>query len=438
MTVRFLSLCAVLIVSIGAGRAQDAPREPIVRIDVDPQSVTLGEPVTVRVTVLGPTWFPKPPVFPSFEMRDVVTRLPPRSSFPTSERIDGEQWSGITRSYRLYPMVAAGYELAGEGIDVTYADPSTRDPLRVRLDVPPIRFEGTVPDGAGALDPFLSGTALSLDQTVEGETSDLRPGSAVIRTVTAALDGMPALFLPPLQTVPDNPALSVLAAPPVVDETPGERGGPIRSTRTETVTYVFESAGDFVLPAIELSWWNTRAGQIERASLPAITLAVAPAPATAGRETGLPVWALAMFCGIALLVFPLVLFWRRILTWIAERRRRRALSEPVLFRQVLSRIASSPASDIDTAMRAWIVHYGPANGLADLARRAGDTGLVDAIDAARAAVYARENPAEAVSDAEHRRQLALGLKRLRSGLRRIGTHRLSERRPGIVLSPLNP
>ncbi|MEM1044623.1 MAG: hypothetical protein AAGL24_00675 [Pseudomonadota bacterium] len=434
MTLRFLVLCGVLVVSATVGRAQDTGSGPIVRIDVEPQSVTIGQPVTVRLTLLGPTWFPKPPVFPSFEMRDVVTRLPPRSSFPTSERIDGEQWSGITRSYRLYPMVAAGYEMADEGIDVTYADAETRDPLRVRLDVPPIRFEGTVPDGAEALDPFLSGTALSLDQTVEGETADLTPGSAVVRTVTASLDGMPALFLPPLQRVPDNPALSVLAAPPVVDEKPGERGGPVRSTRTETVTYVFEGDGDFVLPAIELAWWNTRTGQIERASLPAIALAVAPAPGSGGRETDRPVWVLALLGGVVLVVLPAILYWRRLKTWFDERRRKRAVSEPVLFLHVLSRIASASASDIDTAMRAWIVHYGPASGLADLARRVGDAGLVDVIAAAQAVLYAPDNQADSFSEAEHRRQLALGVKRLRTGLRRGG----SRGRTGAVLRPLNP
>ncbi len=39
-------------------------QKPIVRVIATPKVVPVGEPVTFQVTVLVPTWFPKPPRYP--------------------------------------------------------------------------------------------------------------------------------------------------------------------------------------------------------------------------------------------------------------------------------------------------------------------------------------------------------------------------------------
>ena len=81
----------------GVGIAE-IPQDPVVQIDLQPDTVTVGEAATLRVTVLGPTWFPKPPVFPSFEVPNAIVRLPPDSSRPTSAEVNGERWNGVSRA----------------------------------------------------------------------------------------------------------------------------------------------------------------------------------------------------------------------------------------------------------------------------------------------------------------------------------------------------
>ena len=126
--------------------AQD---EPIVRVEVTPEAVNVGESAQLRVTVLVPTWFPRPPVFPSFELSNAITRLPPDSSYPTSKRVGRETWSGIIRNYRVYPMLGATYRLAGQTIRVTWANPGA-DPLIAEVPIPDIEFRGVVPEGGAA------------------------------------------------------------------------------------------------------------------------------------------------------------------------------------------------------------------------------------------------------------------------------------------------
>ena len=83
----FVALCLLGYASVAI--AQDTP---VVRVDVTPKEISVGEPIRLRVTVLGPTWFPQPPVFPSFEITNAIVRLPPDSSRGISERVGQEIW----------------------------------------------------------------------------------------------------------------------------------------------------------------------------------------------------------------------------------------------------------------------------------------------------------------------------------------------------------
>jgi hypothetical protein len=50
--------------------------------------------------------------------------------------------------------------------------------------------------------------------------------------------------------------------------------GDLAGTRVETVTYVFERAGAFEIPDLELSWWDVGAGELKLLVLPGLSLQV--------------------------------------------------------------------------------------------------------------------------------------------------------------------
>ena len=218
-----------------------AAESPLVRVEVDPPGVSVGEPVSLVVTVLAPTWFPKPPTFPAFELANAVTRLPPDSSYPTSESVEGESWSGIVRQYQVYPLVGAEYRLQDLTMSVTYANPETRAPTQVDVAVPEIVFTATVPPGAEHLDPYVAGTSLGLTREIEGNTAALEAGDGLVVRYVATLKGLPSMFLPPLVTEPEIPGVSVYADQPSIEDGPP-------ATRTDTLTFVFEAGGEFPLP----------------------------------------------------------------------------------------------------------------------------------------------------------------------------------------------
>jgi hypothetical protein len=264
---RLLALVLFGITLPGPLLAQEQDQQqPIVRVTLSPESVSVGEAADMRVTVLVPTWFASPPVFPTFEIANAITRLPPDSSFPTSERVGGETWSGIVRDYRLYPLLAATFRIGNQAVHIRYANPGGQ-PLSAQITIPDIVLRATVPPGAENLQPFIAGRELRLSQEISGDTSSLQIGDALVVLYTAELDGMPAMFLPPLAPSLDLEGVSVYADTPVLDD-----GTPSR--RSEKLTLVFKSGGEFTVPGIALDWWNTTSGEVDTSSVAAMVLSV--------------------------------------------------------------------------------------------------------------------------------------------------------------------
>jgi hypothetical protein len=337
----------VLVMLPSVALAQD---QPIVRVTLSPESVSVGHAADMRVTVLVPTWFASPPVFPSFEIANAITRLPADSSYPTSERVGNSTWSGIVRDYRIYPLLGATYRISGQSVLISYANPGGQ-PSLAEITIPDIVLRATVPTGAEHLQPYLAGRELQLSQEIEGDVAALQRGDAIVVTYTAVLDGLPAMFLPRLAPHVELEGVSIYADTPVVEDVTPAR-------RREKLTLVFESGGEFTLPAVGLDWWNTAAGRLERASVAAVLFSVA-GPTTTGASMGttnhLPAgwWLTAVFAALLAAVLT-----RRRLPALTSRLRAalhaRRQSEPHAFKDLRGTIRHGDPKTVYHAMLHWL------------------------------------------------------------------------------------
>lgn len=272
-----LPLLISLIILMWHPSARAETFEPFVETSVKPDSVQVGDSLTLEVIILVPTWFAGTPVFPSFELTNTITRLPPDSAFPTSRRINGETWSGIVRHYQITPLVAADFELRDQTIKVSWANPG-KPPFNAIVQVPDVTYQATVPAGAERLNPFVAGTSFTLNQDLNAPET-LAPGDAVVLTLTAELKGLPAIFIPELLPTETLASDSIRAYPsePVLEG----------NLRTERVTLVLDKPGQITIPARQIEWWNTDSQAIERAETKPITLNVTgsiPAPEVVGPK----------------------------------------------------------------------------------------------------------------------------------------------------------
>ena len=159
--IRFFFLVFILLPAPLA--AQDQPDQlPQLLIDFPETETMPGQPLTLRLTVLVPTFMPKPPVWPSFEAPNLLVRLPARATNPTSQRVGGETWAGVSRRYEIAPMVPGNVVLPAQEVVVTYRNPETGDSEQVRLMTGSIAFRAVVPEGAEGLDPFIAAADLKL------------------------------------------------------------------------------------------------------------------------------------------------------------------------------------------------------------------------------------------------------------------------------------
>ena len=338
---------------VGAVLAQ-TDEAPIVRTEISEDSIAVGQPVVLRVTVLVPTWLPSPAQFPSFESPNMIVRLPERATGPVSEKINGETWSGVSRAYRIYPMVAGDFVLPGRSLRLTYADPDTTDPITKEIPLPVVAFTATVPEGAEDLDPLIVAEGLVLEQVFEGPDGTLTEGEAVKRIVTARIEGTSGLFLPPLIVPIENDAVQGYASEPVLDET--ENRGVLSGQRSETATYVARYGGTLELPEITLSWFNTSSGQVEVTTLEAREFAIdAPdkprEPLLTQRQIVLLIAGLALIGGLIWMVARFA--WPTLRTSMAVRKARHRASEAHAAQQVQTAIKAHDLSRTASARIIW-------------------------------------------------------------------------------------
>ncbi len=378
-----LGVAGLLAICASAAAAQELP---FVRVELTSAEVSVGEAVELRVTVLGPTWFPEPPVFPSFEIANAVVRTPRNRSRPISERMGRETWYGVVRNYEILPLSSARYRLDGLGMQVTYADPADRRPVTVDIDVPPIEFRAVVPAGAESVEPYLAGRALTLSRDIEGNPESLTPGDALVVRYTAELDGMPAIFLPPLVAPAETPGMSVYA-----DEAEIEDGVPAR--RSETLTYVFETGGDFEIPAVSLQWWNTDTSNIESVGVTALPVRVAGPQVQPSSADSPPDERSWLYLTGGALLAPL-LFWTVARAssvarprWRARHQRRLA-SEAYAFRQLRRALRTGDPRRAYTALSLWLERLGSGMDSETFLAARGDAALRDQLERLGRACYA--------------------------------------------------
>lgn len=130
--------------------------------------------------------------------------------------------------------------------------------------------------------PWLPARVLTLVETWDKDPQQLRAGDSATRTVTLNAHGLTAAQLPSLQPTA-IPGLRFYPDQPRLEDTPGEDG--ITGTRTESAAVIPEHAGTFVLPPVELRWWDTVNRRFETALIPERTIEIQAAAAGANTPT---------------------------------------------------------------------------------------------------------------------------------------------------------
>jgi len=334
--------------------AQEDALAPQLLVEFPETEAIPGQFLSLRLTVLVPTFMPKPPQWPGFEAPNLIVRLPEGSSNPTSKRVNGETWSGVSRRYRIAPMVPGDFTLPPQQVRITYRNPEGLDDLTATLTTEAIGFAGILPEGAEGLDPFLAASDLVLTQKLEGTPEAMAPGDSLSLRLVAEVEGVSPMFLPPLLPQVALEGLAAYPDEPQLAET--DELGVLSGTRTESVTYVAEAGGGGTVPAVELQWYDIDDGTVKTASVAPVTLQVDGPPAQCAAPLDLRrllLLGLAVEVGLAVVIALL----RRALPRLARRReehRARVLaSEAHAWQQLSPAVARRDDAALRPALDLW-------------------------------------------------------------------------------------
>lgn len=344
-----------------------AQTSPTLTMDVEETKTVPGQQLSLRITVLVPTYMPSPPIWPAYEAPNLMVRLPERAINPVSERVNGETWAGISRRYQISPMIPGTFLLPEAEVIVTWADPETNEPRKTTLRTEPVTLTGVVPEGAEGLDPFIAGTNVTLEQTITGDPATMVAGDSVVRSVTATIEGTSPMFLPALLPPVDVPGLRAYADEPVLEIR--DNRGDLSGTRTERVTLVAEGGGAGQVMGLTLDWFNLDTGKIETASADGFTVQVQGPSAVPAEPVNWRAHAVVAVLGLiclALLVLLVQTLWPRLRQWQADRRMAYLASEAYAWRQLRSALHARDLSVLHTALELWAARLPGADARRDL------------------------------------------------------------------------
>ena len=334
-------LAALLLCSVGAVcQAQDV----VVRSHVEPRAgAVVGQHVRIMIDVLFRAAMPRPPRVTIGEAPGAQVLRTETQATTMSDRIDGQPYVGQRFEFALYAR--RGGMVVVPPATVTLLD-AKGDEVGA-LQGKPLQVEVSVPAGVDPSAPVVATVKATLDeQWSPAPTTPLKTGDAVVRTITRTAADVPAMAM--LDLAFAVPAGVRIYVDPPQGEDSVDRGD-LTGRRVDRVTYVFESAGIFEIPAVVQPWWDLRGSRLQEAKGAGakITIAALTQASDSHRRVAIAVGLAVVLLGMGWWLAP------RARTIWTDRQQRRQQSEAKAFRDFDRACRQGDAQAIYRAFVIW-------------------------------------------------------------------------------------
>ena len=224
----------------------------------------------------------------------IVQKLGDDSKYETQR--GGRRYQVIERRYAIFPQRSGALEIPAVVFDGEVSDrsrgsgdpffdnfnPSTRH-VRLRSRKLDVQVAAQPPTYRGA--NWLPAQDISLEEKWSPEAPQFRVGEPVTRTVIVRAKGLSASQLPDL---PQAEQAGLKLYPDQPQTHTSTRADALVSERELKTAMIPTQAGDLILPAIHLDWWDTETKRERSAELPAHTIHVLPALSSSSSASAIP------------------------------------------------------------------------------------------------------------------------------------------------------
>lgn len=268
-----------------------------------------GQKARMVVEIATNSWFSGGTKIRLPEVPGLVILQTEQFAANASESRGGETWVIQRWTIDLYPQRAGDFQIPPMSLTVKVNGGELGN-LEGEALSPPLDFSVSLPPALEQADFWVASPDFSVRQTIDRDTAQLKPGDAFERRIEFNADDVLAMMLPEVSEE-RQPGLASYPAPPVLENS--NNRGQSSGSRVQTISYVAEKAGSYLLPAQDFFWWNTRTQELNVLSIPAIEVAVfGPAGQTLSDERRDIPWKTLIWISLVLaaMAVMMVLFLR--------------------------------------------------------------------------------------------------------------------------------
>lgn len=332
--------------------------------------VWVGQEVSFFVELMSSTFFSGTPHFDIPDVPGAFIMKDEGRPVMGTQRVDGQTWSTQRHHFRVFPHRAGEFTIPAFPIRFDVAPGFGKPPESQSLNTEALTFEARSPPGAEGLSLLISTSNLEVKEDWSPAVSDavlkLEVGDAVARKITLLAQDVPGMALPTI-TMPEPEGMSAYPAKSIVDDRADR--GKLTGVRTDSVTFVCESSGECLLPAITIPWWDIDANELKKITLPSVTVTISESSTTA-KEADIELTAesspsstLPMIGAAIIAVIGVLAIWFRksvaaqLAAWqtrLAAWKGRRAESESACFERLRSACGINDPIAAHNALMRWL------------------------------------------------------------------------------------
>ncbi|AEV31073.1 hypothetical protein Oweho_0049 [Owenweeksia hongkongensis DSM 17368] len=242
-------------------------------VSLNKQSVYLGEPVEVTVSVYTSTWFTAGVDPGNVKVKDAYTVF--FRNVSTSKTVAGKTVSGVQMIFNVFPNSAKNITFPELEIEVETPKEGGYKGIAHVVKTKPHQIKvRPIPPGFEA-EQWLVTTSLSVSQQWDADIKNVKVGDVLTRTISRNAANTVSQLLPPV--IWDS--VAGISEYPYRSNVESHRSKTaISAKRTETMRYLFEKEGEVILPEMEFTWWNPYHKKLYKRTLKEVKIDVQPNP----------------------------------------------------------------------------------------------------------------------------------------------------------------
>jgi hypothetical protein len=220
--------------------------------------VYVQQPFRVTITVLTATWYTAPLEFDNIQLPNAFL-LSFDQTTPGMFDARGRQYAGLQFYFIVFPYQAGAFVFPP--LDVIAQTPAEGDSKsqKVHIKTPVQHFTVKPVPASAKNEPWFVAKNVSINEHWSKPLQELKVGDIVERTVTICAGGTLPQFIPPLPKDSPSFASTYMQDAELKDE---RNDYDANGSLTQSVIYLLEKEGDFVIPAIPVTWWNPNSNKL--------------------------------------------------------------------------------------------------------------------------------------------------------------------------------